>query len=488
MVEQPYLKLINAAAVQHVCWCCIRMNNSVFIKKAKYVITMDSNRHLIKNGAIAIEDDKIVEVGKSEDLEKNFSSSDRVIDASKMIVTPGLINAHCHTTQQLARGLADNVFVSTWIHDRIYPYEASLKPEDVYISALAACLEAVKTGTTYIADPGGYHMDQVVKAVDEIGIRAVLARSVFDMNDRIPQAIAESTEKAVKAGEEFVRQYNGAASGRVRAWFSLRTERMVSTKLLRAIKELAQKYGVGIESHVSGHVDTVNKHKEVFRGKLPVQRYFDAGVLGPNLLMAQINWLTDEEFDLIKKFNVKICHCPTTGAVCASGSFKAGKFVEMMEQGITVALGCDNAAASNFLDMIRVAHMVTVHRDIRLDPTLFTPETLMEMLTINGSKALLSEAEVGSLEVGKKADITLFDTERPEMVPLHNPVSNLMHATSGESANTVIVNGKIIMRDRKLETVDEGMILMKAQEAAEAVVERAGLTSYTLSRWLQPEP
>ena len=459
---------------------------SILVKNAKFVITMDEKRRIIRDCAVAVRDGKIAAIGKNEKIEKEYSSADTVIDASKMMVCPGLINAHCHTTQQLAKGLADNVFLPTWIHDRLYPFEANQKPEEVYLSALACFVEAIKTGTTYLADPGGYHMERVVNAAEEIGIRAVLARSLVDIHASgrpIPESIREGADEALGAGEDFVKKYNGAANGRIHAWFSLRTERMVSNELCSSVKKLADKYHVGIESHVSSNLDSVNRHKEVFRGKTPIKRYAEAGVLGPNLLIVHANWLTDEEIELVKDFDVKVVHCPTAGAAGGYGTFKVGKFVEMMEKGITVSLGHDSAAESNFIDMIRVAQMVGAHRDVRLDATLFPPETLLEMLTINGSKALLSEAEVGSLQVGKKADFVLFDLERPEMIPLHNPVSNLIHSGSGEAANTVIIDGKVVMQNRKIETVNETEVLNKAQKAAEEIADRAGLNAYTMPAW-----
>jgi len=458
----------------------------ILIKNAKFVVTMDEKRRILRDCAIAMDDGKITAIGESKRVQKEHGSADVVIDAGKMLVCPGLINAHCHTTQQLAKGLADNVFWPTWIHDRLYPFEANQKPEDVYFSSMLCFVEAIKTGTTYLADPGGYHMERVVQAAEEIGIRAVLARSLVDIHASgrpIPESMREGAEEAAKSGEDFVRKYDGFAEGRVHAWFSLRTERMVSNDLCQKVKKLADKYRVGIESHVSSNLDSVNRHKEIFEGNTPVRRYKEAGVLGPNLLIVHANWLTDEEIELVKKFDVKVVHCPTAGAAGGYGTFKVGKFVEMMERGITVSLGHDSAAESNYMDMIRVAQMVAAHRDVRLDATLFPPEILLEMLTINGSRALLSESEVGSLQVGKKADLVLFDLERFDMVPLHNPISNLVHACSGECANTVIIDGKIVMEDRKVKTVDENEVLSKAQRAAEEVAERAGLTEFTKPKW-----
>ena len=458
---------------------------SILVRNARYAITMDSSRRIISNASIAIEGSSVAAVGKTEDVLKQYPSAEHVIDASHCVVTPGLIDCHLHTAQYLGRGIADNVSLPTWIHDRVYPYEAELRPEECRIAATACLIEAVKTGTTFIADPGSYHMNEIVEAVGKVGIRAVLARSLVDINTPgrpIPKAMSESTEKAVREGEEFVRRHNKTQDGRIRAWFCIRTERTTSNELASAIKEKADRYGTGIESHVANAQDSVNRHKEIFR-KTPLQRYHDIGILGPNLLIIHANWLTDQEVDLVKKYDVKVAHCPTSNLTTGSGTLVAGKFEKMEEMGITVALGADSAAASNFLDMIRVGYTTIAHRDVRTDPTLYPPEHIMEMLTLNGARALLSEKETGSIEVGKKADIVVFDTKKPGWTPLLNPVSNLIQSASGQSARDVIIDGKLVVRDGRVQNVDEEEIRTRAEQVAEEVTQRAGVRGHGLSTW-----
>lgn len=446
---------------------------------------MDPARRILRDASIAIEGNSIVSVGKTETVLKQYPSADQVIDASNCVVTPGLVDCHLHTAQYLGRGIADNVSLPTWIHDRVYPYEAELRPEECGIAATACLIEAVKTGTTFIADPGSYHMNEIVEAVGRVGVRAVLARSLVDINTPgrpIPQSMGESTEKAVKEGEEFVRRYNKSNDGRIKAWFCIRTERTTSNDLACAIKEKADKYETGIESHVANAQDSVNRHKELFR-KTPIQRYHDLGILGPNVLIIHANWLTDVELDLLKKYDVKVAHCPTSNLTTGSGTLVAGKFEKMEAMGITVALGADSAAASNFLDMVRVGYATIAHRDVNTDPTLYPPEHVLEMLTLNGARALLSEKETGSIEVGKKADIVLFDTKKPGWTPLLNPVSNLIHSASGESARDVIIDGSIIVREGKVQGIDEEDVIKRAEKAAEDVTTRAGVRESGRSVW-----
>lgn len=459
---------------------------TVFVRNARYLITVDGSRRILKDGAIAVDGNKIVAVGKTDELKSKYASAEHVIDASSCVVTPGLVNVHLHTAQYLARGIADNVFLPTWIHERLYPYEAALTPEETRIAALAALVEAVKTGTTFIADPGSHHMDGVVDAVSQIGIRAVLARSLVDIDTPgrpVPEAMRASTQGAVRAGEEFVKRYNNASDGRIKAWFSIRTERTTSNELAKAVKQKADEYKTGIESHVSNTQDSVNRHKEVFGGKTPLMRYYEAGILGPNLLIIHANWLTKQEVELVKKYDVKVVHCPSSAFMDGAGTLVGGRFEEMEEAGVSVALGCDTAPASNFLDMIRVGYTAVSHRDVKMDATLYPPEKILEMLTVTGARSLLSEKETGSIEVGKKADFVLFDIKKPGWTPLLNPVSNLIQSASGESTRDVIIDGQIVMKNGDIQTVDEEKILEQAQKAAEDVTERAGVRIHAKPAW-----
>lgn len=459
------------------------MEADILIKNARYVVTMDAARRVIRDGAVAITGSRITAVDKTAALAAVRAG--RIIDASGQIVMPGMINGHFHTNQQLSRGLADNVFLPTFIHERIYPFEASMSAEDIHVAALCACVEAIKTGTTCFADPGGYHMDQVARAVEITGIRAVLSRSMIDIHTAgrpIPGRMREDTEAALAAGEEFVSRFNGQAGGRIRAWFSIRIERAASDELCRRTKALADRWGVGVQSHVSGNPDSVNRHKEVFRGETPLVRYHRVGLLGPNLLIVHANHLTDEEIELVKKHDVKIVYCPTAAFAGGYGGVRA-RHPELVRQGVTVCVGSDAAPESNFNDMFRVMYCLAAHRDAKLDATLVPPETMLEMVITNGARALLWDDEIGSLEPGKKADLIILDTERPEWTPLLNPISNIAHAACGDSVNTVLVDGRVVMENRRILTVDEKAVLAKGQEVAEQVVERAGLGRFAVPAW-----
>lgn len=456
------------------------------ILDADYIVTMNRSREILTDGAVAVHKGKIVEVGKSKDLRKKYAEAKKKISARDRLVMPGLINGHMHSTQQLARGLADCVFLPTWIHDRLYPWEDALTEEEVYLSTMACCIELIRTGTTCFDDPGGYNMHMAVKAVTEAGLRANLKRSVTDVHATgrpLPAKMAEKTGQGIAAGEEFVKTYNGAADGRITAWFSCRTERMSSSDLLAKTTALCKKYGVGFGTHMQSAEDSVNRHKEIHHGKRAVIRYHEAGALGPHLITYHTNWLSDEELELLDEYKVGVIHCPTASFAGGYGSISHGKHPEMFYRGMKHGLGCDTAPESNFVDMFRVMFAVTAHRDFRLDATLFPPEDILEMATIGSARAMNMEKRIGSLEPGKCADLIMLDITRPEWIPHHNIISNVVQSSSGDTVDFMMVDGEVLYEDRRIKTVDEREVLKEANRAGLAVAKRTGLDYFGRSRW-----
>jgi len=455
----------------------------ILIRNADFAVTMNQQREILSSASVAIHDGKIVAIGKNASIQ---GDAKKTIDAKRKMVLPGLINSHIHLTQQLARGLADNVLQPAWIHERIYPYEAHLTESDAITSAKLACLELIKTGTTTFAEPGGYHMDAVADVVDKSGLRAVLARSAMDLStaDRqLPGNLRETASEAARQSEEFVQRQHNRADGRIRASFCLRIVRVCSDELCIRIKELANRYGVLIQTHAGSTKPSVDKTRELF-GVTDVLRLERLGVLDSNVLAIHMNWLSDEEAALVKERDVKIAHCPTTSPMAGGyGTFVVGRFPELIENGVTVSVGADAAPCSNFLDVVRVMYQTIYFRDIRSNPFMMRPETVLELGTLHGARALLWEDEIGSLEPGKRADLILVDLNTPEMTPLHNPISNFIHAGSGALVDTSIVNGIVLMESRRVLTLDEDEILAEANQAGLAVARRAGLTELAQPQW-----
>ncbi|MCH8022558.1 MAG: amidohydrolase family protein [Thaumarchaeota archaeon] len=442
---------------------------SLLISKAKFILTQDINRSIIQDGSIFVEEGRIVSVGKAEIIDPQHGQADRIIDASESIIAPGFVNCHTHTNSRLARGLADNLFVETWVNKRSRPFSAALKPEEAKLSALCLMAESLKSGTTFMAEYGGFHLDEIIKAVEESGIRAVVGK----------QAEGFWTDNQDVTGiEQFIKEKKESASGRISPWITIAPT--AKKDFCRSVKEIADRNQVGIQAHIASTRSTSMLAREIIGQKGEFEHLEEVGILDSNFLGVHANWMNADELELIKKRNVKIAQCPTTNAFLGKGSLRSEKLPMMLKMGIPVALGTDGAACSNFFDLIRVAYMVMAHQDYQENATLITPQILLDMITVNGARALLSENDLGSIQIGKKADLVLVSTKGPEMIPLHNPISNLMLSASGANVDTVLVDGKIVVENGKLTTLDEVALYRQAEQVAKDVCERSGLQKQSM--------
>lgn len=424
-----------------------------------FIITMDPDRRIIKRGSLAIEGDRITAVG-----EKVEGQGDVVIDAKGKVVLPGLINAHTHLSMTLLRGLADDMPLMEWLETKIWPIEKNLRKGDCYYAALLGCLEMIKSGTTCFADQY-FFMEDVARAVEESGIRGVLSYGIIEMDD--PQR----RESELRTGEKFVREYHGKAGGRVLTMFGPHAAYTCSPECLLKTKELARKYGVGIHTHVAESRDEVDRMVKKY-GKRPVEHLDAIGFLGPEVLAAHCVWLTGHEISIIRERGVKPVHNPVSNMKIACG---IAPVPELLAAGIPVALGTDGAASNNSLDLLSEMKFAALLNKVgKLDPTVMPAPAVLEMATINGATALGLRDEIGSLEVGKKADVVLIDLKQPHFTPLHNVISHLVYNAVGSDVDTVIVDGKIIMQEREVLTLDEAKVLRDAQRTAEDLINRLG--------------
>jgi cytosine/adenosine deaminase-related metal-dependent hydrolase len=258
---------------------------------------------------------------------------------------------------------------------------------------------------------------------------------------------------------------------------------MVSDALCSGVARLATKYGTGIFSHMISNADSVEQHKRAFGGERPIARYDRNGVLGGTTQLAHCSFLDDDECDLLAERGVKVVICPTSSVVFGWGGLKRGTQMKLLDRGVVVGVGSDTAACSHTLDILRIAQYFRVERDVFEDASLMPAESILEHMTINGAKAILWDDEVGSLEAGKRADLLLFDLDRPPWIPLHNPISNLVHAASGANVNTVIIDGKVIVKDREFVNIDQSEFIHRGRALASNIAERTGLTKFQSPRW-----
>lgn len=443
---------------------------SQILIKNGYVISMNKNREIFKNGSVLIEDDKIKAVGKVEPSLVNADAE--IYDAQGKIILPGLVNTHVHLSQQLGRGVADDVVLLTWLRERVWPYESSFKYEDSLISSTACCVELIKTGVTTFLEAGGQYVDAMAEAVEKCGLRACLSKSTMDEGEGLPKAWQKTTQEELDFQEELFKKYNDTADGRIKIWFGLRTIFNNSDELIKGTKTLADKYNTGIHMHVL-EVKEEMDYTRATRGETTVEHMNRLGVLGPNLVAAHTVWLTEREIDLFRLYDVKVSHNPGAAMKVVLGF---AKIPEMLEKGIAVSIGTDGAPSNNRMDMMRDMYLTSlIHKGRTLNPKTVSAEQVLEMATINGARCALMEKEIGSLEVGKKADLIILNPDTIHSLPVIDPVANIVYAMSSENVESNMCNGKWLMKNREILFLDEKDLLEKVKIQNKKVMDKAGI-------------
>ncbi|SEP01611.1 amidohydrolase family protein [Trujillonella endophytica] len=441
-----------------------------------HVVTMDDERRVFRDGGIAVRDGVIVDVGQSADLAARWTSDD-VVAGERFVVTPGLINTHVHITgEPLTRGFVpdDTPFLEN-VFEWLTPIHTFYSEEDEHISAQLAALEMLKSGTTAFLEAGTVRfIDPVVDALGEIGIRARVGPWAWDLVPE-PEALRMTTAEAVGRMTYAMDHYGSAADGRVQAWPIVIGHTTCSDELWRTAKRMSAERGTGMSAHMSPAPMDPEGFLATF-GQRPMVHLDEIGVLGPNLCLTHAVHVDDAEIAALARTGTSISHCPTTALKVSYGVTQIGKFPEMVAAGVNVAIGTDGNNASNYHDLMRATYLVAgLFKDARRDATIFPAEDAFAMATRSGAKALQAEDQLGSLEVGKQADLVLHDTHRPEWRPLHNVANQLVWSADGRGVHTVFVGGRRVVEDYRCTTIDEDDLLRRAQAAGEGVVARSGL-------------
>ena len=431
------------------------MNNTILIKNA---LILNPNNFENKKQSLLIKDDLIAEISD----EINDSDVDKIIDAEGKILLPGLINTHTHLSMTLFRGLADDLSLDSWLNDHIWPMEANLNGDYCYIGALLGAVELIKSGTTTFSDMY-FYMEDVARAVDDAGIRAVLSYGMIDFGD------AERREAEIKENMALFEACNGMADGRIKVFFGPHSPYTASEELLIKVRELADEHNIGIHIHVSETQKEINDSLDE-KGLRPFEYLEKIGFLGPDVVAAHCVWLSDEEIEIIKKHDVKVSHNPCSNMKLASGIAPVSKLIE---NDICVSIGTDGASSNNNLDLIEELKTASLLQKVStLDPKVLTSDEAIEMATIKGAETLGLSDEIGSIEVGKKADIILIDTNSANMVPDSSSLSsNVIYSANGSNVDTTICNGKILMENKKLTILDEDEIYARAKQAIKELKE-----------------
>ena len=462
------------------------MVTDTFIRNADWLITVDPQRRIFTDGAVAIRGDRIVAVGKTKDLGPQYSSARQTINAQDKVVLPGLIDCHIHSSFQLARGLADECSAQKFLFERMYPYEGLLDEEENYWSGKLCVLELLRNGVTTFIDAGNYFPHQTARVAGETGVRCVIAKSAMDIAKSpfgaLPERFQETTDQAVEREEEVVKKLNGGYDGRVRAWFQFRGIPNSSDQLVTRLKGLADRYHTGIQTHACFAKETVESCKTQF-GMTEIERLERLGALGPNVLLVHTGWISPQEVEFVRAHDCKIVAAPSSSLHNAYGNLLMGKIPEFLEMGLAVGLGSDHAS-SGIVDLLQEMSLVSgVYKEVRLSTSVMPPERVVEMATINGARCALWEDEIGSLEVGKKADITVLNTRMPQWQPLYNPVSNLVYSATGASVDTVICDGKVLMEGRQLKTINEDEVYREVARITPGILKKTKLEDKIKPKW-----
>jgi 5-methylthioadenosine/S-adenosylhomocysteine deaminase len=423
------------------------------------VLTQNAAHRIITPGAVAIEGTDIVDVGTPAEIAAKYQAAD-TIDARDQIVLPGLINTHTHAPMVMYRGLADDLALMDWLQKYIFPAEAkTVSPELVRVGTRLAAVEMIESGTTAYVDMY-YFEEEIAKATFEAGLRGVLGETII----QFPVADAKTPAAALERAERFIKEFkdNGLVVPAV-APHALYTNDKAT---LIASAELARKHGVPIVIHFAETEDEVKIAREQYQ--MTPTAYLDSiGVLGPTTIGAHGVWVNDADIAILKRTQTGVAHNPESNMKLASGAAPVTKY---LAAGIKLGLGTDGAASNNDLDMfeaMRQASFLAKHSTH--DPTAVKAQDALDMATIGGARVIGMEKLLGSLETGKRADLITVSTRSARQTPMYDPVSHLVYVTRGDDVRNTIVNGKILMRDRQLKTLDRNQVIADANRLAARV-------------------
>lgn len=421
-----------------------------------WLITVDGERRIITDAAIAITGTDIVAVGKKSDIASAWQPHSKH-DAKGGVVTPGFIDCHLHSSFHLSRGLADEADAREFLVRRMYPYEAALTPDDVMLSARMAAREMLRHGTTCFVDPGNAHPERTAEGIAPLGIRAVLARSAFDLGGsdfgKVPDELVASPDQAVQKADDLYSALHGTQDGRLSVSVSFRGLNNSSDELIKGLSALARQRGTFLQTHACFSYQTHDASVSKF-GMPEIERLASLGVLGPDMLLVHGGWLEPHEIGLIRTTDSRVVVNPSSSLHNGYGAIAVGHAPELLADGVTVALGSDHAS-SGPVDLVREMFLAACgYKEVRLNPRVMPPETVVEMATINAARAIGMADAIGSIEVGKRADIVIFDTDQPEWQPMYNPVSNLVYSATGSTVDAVLVDGRIVVSDKELTSPD----------------------------------
>lgn len=418
------------------------------------ILTMNEKEQIIDNTSIAIEGKYIKHIG---DIPQNFQA-DKIINGKNKLVLPGLINGHTHVAMSLFRNYADDLPFWSWLTEKIMPLEEKLIADHVYWGSMLSIVEMIKSGITCFADMY-FFMDETAKAVNESGLRACLTRGLTDGDG--------NGQLKLKETREFYNRWHNTADNRILVMAGPHAPYTCSPEYLHKVVGLAKELDMGIHIHLS---ESEKEIEDSFKlhGKSPIKHVDDIGLFQCRTLAAHCVHLSDEDIEILSKRKVNVVNNPASNLKLGNGFAPVEK---MINKGVNVLLGTDGSASNNNLNMFEEINLAAlVNKGINRDSTSISASTAVKMATINGANALGVGNEIGTIEVGKKADIIVLDLDKPHFYPRFNLISSLAYSAQASDVETVIVNGKIIMENYEIKTVDVEKIKYNAQKSANQLI------------------
>lgn len=458
--------------------------------RGKFVITMNKKREVLRDGCIAVEDGEIVAVGKCSELDKDFRGrAAEEVSAERHIVLPGLINTHVHLVQGMLKACANYRKLISWLKECVWPLQGNMTQEEALASATLTILELIKSGTTSFLETGlvgRYGPDRIIETILKSGLRAAVSRHVMDMSGyalekgALHEGLVEDGKTSMKDTLRLYSKYHGR-EGRIYVWFGPRTPGAVSVELYREIVERARELKTGITMHLAEVREDVEYTTKTFNMK-PVDFIRWLGLVGPNVVLVHVVWVTDEEIKTLAETKTNVSHNPSSNGKLGSGIARVS---DMLRAGVNVTLGTDGGPSNDNYDLIEEMHVAIILQNAyKMDSEALRAEDVLEMATLRGAEALGLSDKVGSIEVGKRADLITIKYWDPKLMPMNDPISHVVFAANGSHVQDVIVDGKVIMRDRKVLTLDEDAVLREVELRSSELFKRTGICVEPNTRYL----
>ncbi len=428
----------------------------------RYLLPTYDKGDLIENGAVAIQGDSIFEIGEATELKKKFADCDRIEEKHGLIM-PGLINTHTHAPMSLFRGLADDLPLMTWLQDHIFPIEAKLTADMVYQATLLSCAEMIKSGTTSFCDMYLF-AKEVAKAADKSGMRGWIGEVLYDF----PSPSYGELKNGFRYVDEMFEMYRNHPL--INITVDPHAVYTCSPDLLKRTGEIAADNDTLWVIHLSENDMEVKGCLKQY-SRTPVDHLEHLGLLGERVLAAHCVKLDDREIDLLAQRQVSVAHCQESNMKLASGT---SPVPALLDRGVTLSIGTDGPASNNDVDLFsEMSSVAKIHKGVSLDPTVMSAEQTLRAATLGGAEALKAVDRIGSLKPGNKADLIVVDLNQPHLTPIYNVVSHLVYAASGADVIHSVINGRMVMKDKTLLTLDEERILATITEIAEQIVQSA---------------